>query len=103
MRNNERDINEKKKYTMRQFFNQTIREHCVFQSLKNQKSHWFVYIEQLINSCVIRYDESEEASGSAVKGPLMNMVTEECHESVINHPSNMLKFSKVDVQKCVSE
>ena len=73
----------------------------MFKSLDNSKSHWFIYIKQLIETCVV----DNESGGEEHKGGELNIriVTKDCHDSIINHPSNQLNIDKVFYQKCENE
>lgn len=60
MRNGETTKEGKHKYSIKHIFRQNLREQCVYQSLKNKKSHWFIYIKQLMDMCVFDYSEEKK-------------------------------------------
>lgn len=58
----------------------SLQELCAYEALKGQKSHWFRFMDTLINGCVVNKNSTQEGN--------VKLVTDACFHKA-------LKFSRV--------
>ena len=73
---------------------QAIREQCMFQALKGQKSHWFRFMATLIKGCILPKDTDNLVP---------RLITEECFHKAVSFSQVFSKYDLNEFEKCTSE
>ena len=67
--------------TAAQLIDQSIREQCVFEQIdSDKKSHWFEYIHQLINKCILTQNSGKVGNPRNFEFESIVPITSACHD-----------------------
>ena len=85
--------NENHTYGGQGMSDQAIAEQCMFQALKGEKSHWFRFMDTLINGCI-----KDKKEGSV---KMARLVTEECFDKAVKISQVYSQYDMATFKMCV--
>jgi len=65
------------------YVHMAIKELCVFQALQGEKSHWFRFMDTLINGCVVKEKINNPFSPPKPNEAVVKVVTSSCFDKAV--------------------
>lgn len=82
-------------HSPRGMIEQVFREHCVFEALEGQKSHWFRYMDILLDGCAVHRNHSNPHT--------YQLITPECNEKAMKFTQIYSQFNRDKYDACVND